>query len=136
MRWKRPGIRKAAIFVSNFQHPLESNEWQVKWPVFGLKWKTYNPDFYCPTLKCYIECCTSTGNYLDSWPQWRQCIVRGRPLRVFWWQGAELTKHLVRKDHYFDVIEGAKLRAKRRVARENCKLGGAPRGPRKKKESR
>ena len=91
----RPGIIKAGLFERSFPHKLICNEWQVTWPVTGLKWKTYNPDFYCPALDCYIECCTSKGNYIESAEKWSQCIEAGRPLRVYWWQGQEITEHIM-----------------------------------------
>lgn len=88
---KRTGISKATYFEAVFPYRLLSNEWKAKWPVDGCKWSTYTPDYYCPALRCYVECCTSWPNYSEARPQWMFSLKKRMPLRVFWWEGQEIT---------------------------------------------
>jgi hypothetical protein len=85
---------KISHFEKVFPFPIENNEWNVKWPVVGLRHKSYNPDYFCGDLNCYIELVTSYTRYSAARPQWRQCIIAGRPLRVFWWTGVEITEQV------------------------------------------
>lgn len=91
-RWK-PHFKKVAYFESVFPYPLINNEWQIKWPVKGCTSKTYNPDYHCPELGCFIECVTSHCNIIEQCEKWKAAIDDGRPLRVFWWQGQEITQN-------------------------------------------
>jgi hypothetical protein len=61
--------------------------------VAGCASKTYNPDYKCPALNCFVECVTSLGNISQQRPKWKAAITDGRPLRVFWWQGEEITSN-------------------------------------------
>jgi hypothetical protein len=53
----RPHFKKVKHFVSVFPFRLIENEWKNKFPVgeteTGRK-ATYNPDYKCPALNCYI----------------------------------------------------------------------------------
>jgi len=89
---ERPGITKAAAFVKVFPHPLISVEWRAKWPVEHANGKTYNPDFFSPALDCYIEVCTSWPNHAAERLKWQATILAGYRLRVYWWQGQDITE--------------------------------------------
>jgi hypothetical protein len=66
-------------------------EWEVRWPIRHKKGRTYNPDFWCGALNCFIEVATSLGNISSEWEKWQKAITDGYPLRVFWWMGEEIT---------------------------------------------
>ena len=107
----RPHIQKVETFKESFLHQLENNEWKEKLPVDHDNGKTYNPDFFCPTLACYIEVATSWSNYSSERIKWAACIDQGYKLRVYWWTGIELTE---------EVLNGAmpsSIRSKYNLAR-------------------
>ena len=91
----RPHLLKVDYFVKHYPYELENNEWRVK---FNLEVKTktgreatYNPDFYCPKTKYYIEVATSRSNKtLQGW-KWAKIISLGYKLKVYWWEGKEIT---------------------------------------------
>jgi hypothetical protein len=91
---RRPHFLKVGHFKTIFRHELVENEWKDKFPV-GLTPKgrisTYNPDYYCPVLKAYIEVTTSKSNISEQGNRWREAIRRGLSLRIFWWEGQEIT---------------------------------------------
>jgi hypothetical protein len=87
----RPGIAKARFFEESFRHHLTCVEWEVRWPIRHKKGRTYNPDFWCGALNCFIEVATSLGNISSEWEKWQKAITDGYPLRVFWWMGEEIT---------------------------------------------
>lgn len=91
---QRPHIAKSAHFESVFPHRLISNEWRVKWPISHQNGTTYNPDYWCPSLNCFIELATSLNNISCEWEKWKKAIAEGYQLRVFWWQGDEITERL------------------------------------------
>jgi hypothetical protein len=92
----RPHFRKVAYFVGNFPHALICTEWRVKWPVWVEGRKTYNPDYWCPSLQKYIEVCTSRGNLTEQRAVWEYVIMRRRPILFYWWQGQNVTRNLDR----------------------------------------
>jgi hypothetical protein len=73
---------------------LESVEWSVRWPIAHRSGKTYNPDFWCETLKCFIEVATSCENICTERRKWEKAIAAGYALKVFWWRGNEITRDL------------------------------------------
>ena len=91
----RPHIIKAAHFEKIFPYELINNEWKDKFPVtIKNKASTYNPDYYCRELECYIELATSKPNISEQGPKWREAIKNGVPLRVYWWEGEEITQEI------------------------------------------
>jgi hypothetical protein len=89
---QRPHIVKTNHFISVYPHPLVSVEFKVKWPMqIGEKKTTYNPDFFSPEEDCYIEVSTSVPNISEQSPKWTEAISLGHKLRVFWWEGEEIT---------------------------------------------
>lgn len=85
----RIGLEKAAHFVSIYPYPLTNNEWHVKFPV-GDK-STCNPDYFCPRTGFYIEVATTKQNISQQDWKWRELLNRGIRLKVFWWEGEEIT---------------------------------------------
>jgi len=115
----RPHMDKCKYFERIYPHKLESNEWIYKVEVgktsTGRK-ATYNPDYYCPKTKTYIEVTTSKSNMVEQGWKWAEAIKRGLKLKVFWWEGKDITK-------------------KYKSLKENQEIGGYPKGrPNKKKE--
>lgn len=94
LRKNRPGIYKTECFVASFPHALENVEFVVRWPLPNRDGKTYNPDFKCNAMKCFIEVATSWDNMRHCRDKWKMAIRRGYPLRVFWWEGQEITNAL------------------------------------------
>ncbi len=99
---KKPHMIKIIHFESIFPHELINNEWKDKFPV-GITAKgrtsTYNPDYFCPSLSAYIEVTTSEGNIDAQGERWRRAIENGVPLKIYWWEGQDITdqfkpKHL------------------------------------------
>lgn len=97
---QRPHIQKAAHFVKNYPHHLVNNEWQVKFPV-GMtetgRVATYNPDYYCPKTNHFIEVTTSKPNISEQGWKWRKVIQNGIKLKIFWWEGKEITEQFRKK---------------------------------------
>lgn len=89
--------RKVRFFISNFKHPLESNEWKVKWPIKHSGGSTYNPDFWCEKMKCFIELATSKPNIYQSWKKWTKAVRIGYPLKIYWWEGEDITAKLLNR---------------------------------------
>jgi hypothetical protein len=92
---EKPHFRKTRHFISIFPHSLVSVEWSAKWPIRHKYGKTYNPDFWCDGLGCFIELATSRGNVYAECEKWVDAILRGYRLRVFWWTGMEITGALL-----------------------------------------
>lgn len=88
---QRSGKTKVAQFCRAFPHQLDDNEWKVKWPLQHANGRTYNPDFHSPALGCYIEVCTSWASYASERAKWQAAMESGYPLRVYWWQGHNIT---------------------------------------------
>lgn len=96
----RPHLDKIKHFESIFPHKLINNEWGDKFELPGFIKKngspsTYNPDYHCPELDCYIEVATSKPNISEQGPRWRAAIASGVRLRVFWWEGEEITPQFI-----------------------------------------
>lgn len=90
--WQRPHFRKVRHFLAlNLFAGLVDNE-----NLFKVKLgdgTTYNPDYFHPPSKCYIEVATSLPNISEQRSKWRRAM-RLIKLRVFWWEGDELTDKL------------------------------------------
>lgn len=99
--WKRPHLRKCARFEREFPHKLDNNEWKVKWPmeIDGRK-TTYNPDYWCEELKVFVETVTSRPNISEQGAKWAEALRLGFPLRIFWWEGQEITSQFDDKEKY------------------------------------
>lgn len=90
--WQKPHFRKVEHFLSLGLFPeIRPNEWKVKIKLRGGS--TYNPDFYDPKTECYIEVATSKPNISSQRAKWREAMRKVK-LRVFWWEGEELTGKL------------------------------------------
>jgi hypothetical protein len=115
---------KTEHFENIFPYKLINNEYLHKMNIVihGFK-TTYNPDYYCPELKCYIEVATSTSNITMQGMKWKQAIKNNEPLKIYWWAGNEITNDIMEKEFY----PSPKL-LKQKAARENGKKGGAPKG--------
>lgn len=91
---ERPHFIKIAFFEKNFPYKLINNEWKDKF-VIGLtpggRDATYNPDYFCPELNCYIELTTSKPNMTEQGWKWSEAMRRGLKLRIYWWEGEEVT---------------------------------------------
>lgn len=92
---QRPHFDKVNVFLKRYPHKLVSNEWKDKFPV-GLtptgRVATYNPDYFCPTTNYFIEVTTSIPNICEQGWKWAKVIEDGVKLKVFWWEGNEITK--------------------------------------------
>jgi hypothetical protein len=51
---------------------------------------TYNPDFFCPATRRYIEVATSRQNISMQRAKWDEAIRLGFPLQVYWWEGQRI----------------------------------------------
>ena len=90
---QRPHIIKTQHFISVYPHPLYCTEFNAKLPmVLGTRRTTYNPDFYCPTTGYFIEVTTSLPNISEQSPKWEKAISLGYKLKVFWWEGQDITE--------------------------------------------
>lgn len=95
----KPHFEKVKYFVKQFPYPLENNEWKLKFNL-NVKTKTgreatYNPDFHCPSLKCFLEVATSKSNISEQGWKWKRVIELGHTLKVFWWEGQEITNEFI-----------------------------------------
>lgn len=90
----RPHVIKVSHFEGIFPHPLVSNEWRDKFSV-GVtptgRVATYNPDYFCPSMDCYIEVTTSKPNMAEQGWKWTEAINRGLKLKIYWWEGNDIT---------------------------------------------
>ena len=96
----RPHILKIAHFEKVYPHPLESNEWKFKFELntltpTGKRKSTYNPDYFCPTTGYYIEVATSVPNISECGNRWAEAISLGLKLKVYWWDGEEITSRFM-----------------------------------------
>jgi hypothetical protein len=55
------------------------------------KHTTYDPDFFSPSEDCYIEVATSENNIATQGVKWRASIRAGDKLKVYWWEGNDIT---------------------------------------------
>lgn len=97
-RGLRPHWNKVDHFEKVFKYKLVSNEWLEK-IVLPIKTKTgrpktYNPDYYCDHLKCFIEVATSYPNISAQGKIWN-LASKIKPLRIFWWTGQEITEKVL-----------------------------------------
>ena len=125
----RPHIVKLRHFVSIFPHHLVCNEWQ---DAFDLGNSTYNPDYWCEDMKCYIEVTTSKPNISEQGHKWSRAISIGVPLRVYWWEGQDITAQFVIGTPSPIAPKPTTDILKYRRLNPNAKKGGWPKGrPRK-----
>lgn len=105
----QPHLRKVKFFEDWYPNPLINNEWRFKFPIGITKTgrtATYNPDYYSPNEDLYIEVTTSKPNISEQGPKWEKALRLGLNLKVYWWEGEDVTSMF--------------------VARANGKLGGRP----------
>lgn len=97
VEFQKPHFAKSKRFVKGFAHKLSDNEHQYKFPMkLNGKKVTYNPDYFCSALQCYIECATSRPNISEQRNKWQEAMKQGLALRIYWWEGEEITE-LVKK---------------------------------------
>jgi len=101
----RPHIVKAQAFVAGYLYQLKNNK--DKFPT-GRKTptgrvETYNPDFFCPVTGFYIEIATSLPNVSICSPKWKLMLETGMNLKVYWWEGEEITEHILKNLSVFAV---------------------------------
>jgi len=95
--------RKVRYFAAlNIFPNMISNEWAGLNAKKGMYSSSYNPDFYDPVSKTYIEVCTSKSNYKEQHQKWRAATKLLR-LRTFWWTGYEITRFLRGGGHEVSV---------------------------------
>jgi hypothetical protein len=104
----KPHFRKVAHFLKLYPRPLISTEFcilAVLW--IDGKRVTYNPDFYDPKTRTYVEVSTSRGNICAQRKKW-EAAREIMALRIYWWEGQEITKTLFSTS----VYEGPKLKSR------------------------
>lgn len=116
----RPHLKKLKHFEKNFPYPLVNNEWKFKFPIIiNGKSNTYNPDFNCLKLGCYIEVATSKPNISEQGPKWRAAMEQGLKLRVYWWEGQEITASIIEmlnhEQHAIDTKKAKGVRPKKKT---------------------
>ncbi len=92
----RPHFKKVRHFISIFPHRLIENEGRDKFPIGETptgRVATYNPDYKCPALSCYIEVATSKPNISEQGWKWAKALRTGAPLRIYWWEGNDITEN-------------------------------------------
>lgn len=90
--WQKPHMKKVEHFLSlGILDGLESNEHKFK--VTLKDGTTYNPDFFHPKSYFYIEVATSKPNISEQRSKWKRAM-KIINLRVFWWEGEEITDRL------------------------------------------
>lgn len=96
----RTGIVKTKHFLKLHPYKLIDNEWKFKFPV-GVtpkgKISTYNPDFFCPATGYFIEVTTSKSNMSAQGWRWANVIKKGLMLKVYWWEGQDITEEIIKK---------------------------------------
>lgn len=91
----KPHFEKVKFFLKKYPYKLICNEYQVKFDMkINGKKTTYNPDFFCKKTNKYIEVVTSKPNISEQGIKWRKALKMGKPLKVFWWEGNEITNSL------------------------------------------
>lgn len=94
----QPHFEKLKYFIKKYPYKLENNEWRfkVQLPVKTKtgRIKTYNPDYYCPTTKNWIEVATSKSNISEQNKIWKMAL-KIVPLKIYWWDGKEITKKIL-----------------------------------------
>ena len=93
--WQRPHFKKCRYFERVYSYKLTNNEWRVKFPIGKTptgRIATYNPDYFCQTTGYYIEVCTSLPNRSEQGWKWTEALRRGNKLKVFWWEGEDITE--------------------------------------------
>lgn len=89
--WQKPHHRKVDHFLGlGLFDVLECSEYKVRIP---LRKGTYNPDYYHRGTDTYIEITTSMPNISEQRWKWQEAMEHAK-LRVFWWQGQEITDEI------------------------------------------
>ncbi len=70
------------------------------------KTTTYNPDYWCPEMKCYIECATSRSIISEQGRKWAESIRTGLKLRIYSWDGIEITELVLVSGAKVDLSSG------------------------------
>jgi len=101
----RPHVVKAQAFVTGYPYQLKNNK--DKFPT-GRKTptgrvETYNPNFFCPDTGFYIEIATSLPNVSICGPKWKLMLETGMNLKVYWWEGEEITEHILKNLSMFAI---------------------------------
>jgi hypothetical protein len=94
----RPHILKCRYFESVYPKKLVNNEWRHKFVIgktVAGNTATYNPDYYSPEENCYIEVATSKPNISEQGWKWEKVIKSGEKLKVYWWEGNEITDSFI-----------------------------------------
>ena len=119
---QRPHIVKAKHFESIFPYALYGNESRDKFPMGGKtptgRVVTYNPDYYCPELKSYIECTTSLPNISEQGKKWKEALKRGLNLRIYWWEGEEITNRFISRPKKIPTLEAIGFTGMHQACRE------------------
>lgn len=96
----RPHFVKCHYFEKNYPKNLIPSEWLYK---FDLDLKTptgrkmtYNPDYFCKETGYFIEVATSKPNIIQQGRKWARAISLGLKLKVYWWEGKNITKQIIR----------------------------------------
>ncbi len=96
--WQKPHFKKCRHFEKVYPYELQNNEWKYKFPLQMKtptgKEATYNPDYLCTTTGYYIEVATSKPNVVEQRERWRRAIELGLKLKVYWWEGNEITNEI------------------------------------------
>ena len=115
---QRPHIVKTRHFESIFPHVLYYNESRDRFPVGKTpkgRVATYNPDYYCPQLRSYIECATSIPNISEQGKKWKEALGRGLNLHVYWWEGEEITNRFLPRPKNISTLEAIGFKSAPRV---------------------
>lgn len=135
INWDKPHFRKVAHFERIYPYsPLINNEWRDKFPVGKTptgKVATYNPDYFCETTGYYIEVATSLPNISEQGWKWAKVIAAGVNLKVYWWEGNEITNQFLpenTKPKNTDAAALASIKTKKRAvaARQNGASSARP----------
>lgn len=97
---EKPHFKKCDFFEKVYPYKLENNEWKKKFTIGKTptgRWATYNPDYFCPKTGYFIEVATSKPNISEQGWKWRKVLRDGLKLKVFWWEGDEITEMFVEK---------------------------------------
>lgn len=95
---EKPHFKKVEFFIRKYPSKLEDNEWKEKFTIGKTptgRWATYNPDYYCPKTGYFIEVATSKPNISEQGWKWSKVLKDGLKLKVFWWEGEEITKNFL-----------------------------------------
>lgn len=92
---------KIEAFEKSFRYELIDVDDKVRIVVPGWKTSrgkdvTYNPDYFCPQLNCYIELTATRTNCSKQGKKWCAAIAAGMNLKIYNFLGKELTLWVLR----------------------------------------